>query len=171
MQISTMNLSPRLSLIIPKAGLRHFGETYLIWSSVGFIATLIGLPIIYLSNYWQCVRKVAQPLRRLTYTFFLVAFDEGALMIGILIANFVHTGDKTKLLASKSFLFSNIGLFAIISLVFLNSILWLLGEAIYNRNDGNISGIVEYLMTAPIKYTAPLYTVTSAGIIYWVVNQ
>lgn len=208
-----MNLLSFSSRIIPKAGLRHFGETYLTWSSVGFIATLIAdtldrhaeasyaayytsavndavgyqfwvllssiallllcvvIPLIFLVVYFDHFQIITDPLRRLAYTFFLVAFDEGALMIGILIANFIHLGDKAALLASKSYLFSDVGFFSILFLAFLNSLLWVLGEAVYNRDDRSISGIVEILISMPVKYTAPLYAAVSAGTIYMIINQ
>ncbi|MCK9607027.1 MAG: MxaP protein [Methylomonas sp.] len=208
-----MNLKTLFAQIIPKSGLNHFAETYLIWCGVGLIGSFIAttldsqadlayaayytnavndavgynfwvllaaiglllfcfsLPVLYLSRYFAQASMLANPLRRLSYTFFLVAFDEGGLMIGILFANLLHTSDKTALLADKSFLFSDVGLLPILALALVNSCLWLLGESIYHRDDRTYSGIVSLLMAAPIKYLAPAYLGMATLIIYLIVAQ
>lgn len=202
-----------LVLIIPKAGIGHFTETYLTWFSVGFVSsfvagaldkyagvayaayytgavneavgfnfwvllTVIGLlmfalclPIQYLALKLDSVHGFIVTLRRFTYTFFLVAFDEGGLMIGILAANYFHASDRTAMLASKSFLFSGVGIFSIIVLALFNSLLWLLGEAIYNSEDKSFSGVVGLMMAIPVRIAAPVYAAGTGLLVYLVVVQ
>jgi len=138
---------------------------------IGLLLFCTSLPLLYLSRHVQAIGALADRLRRATHTFFLVAFGEGALMIGILMANFLHASDKTALLASKSFLFSDVGLFVILMLVVLNALLWLIGESIYNRNDKGYSGVVALLMQTPIKYALPVYTVCTGLVVQIIVGQ
>lgn len=138
---------------------------------IGLLLFSISLPVLYLSRQVQAFSPLADSLRRCTHTFFLVAFGEGALMIGILMANFLHASDKTALLASKSFLFSDVGLFVILALIVLNALLWLIGESIYNRDDKGYSGVVALLMQAPIKYALPVYTVCTGLVVQIIVSQ
>jgi len=138
---------------------------------IGLLLFCVSLPVLYLSRHVQAIGALADGLRRSTHTFFLVAFGEGALMIGILMANFLHASDKTALLASKSFLFSDVGLFVILMLVVLNALLWLIGESIYNRNDKGYSGVVALLMQTPIKYALPVYTVCTGLVVQIIVGQ
>ncbi len=144
---------------------------WILLAVIGLLLFCVSLPVIYLSLHLPKAQFIADQLRRLSYTFFLVAFDEGGLMIGILIANFLHTSDKMALLADKSFLFSDVGLFSILALAFVNSLLWLLGESIHNRDDKTYSGVVSLLMNAPIKYLAPGYLSVVGIVLYLVVNQ
>ncbi|MBS4050495.1 MAG: MxaP protein [Methylomonas sp.] len=144
---------------------------WILLAVIGLLLFGLSLPLIYLSLHVPQAKIVTDQFRRLSYTFFLVAFDEGGLMIGILIANWLHTSDKMALLADKSFLFSDVGLLPILALAFVNSFLWLLGEAIYNRDDKSYSGVVGLIMATPIKYLAPAY-LSSAGImLYLIVSQ
>lgn len=144
---------------------------WILLAVIGLLLFGLSLPLIYLSLHVPQAKIVTDQFRRLGYTFFLVAFDEGGLMIGILIANWLHTSDKMALLADKSFLFSDVGLLPILALAFVNSFLWLLGEAIYNRDDKSYSGVVGLIMATPIKYLAPAY-LSSAGImLYLIVSQ
>lgn len=92
-------------------------------------------------------------------------------MMGILVANLIHTGDRIDMLASKSFLFSDVGGFSILLLIGLNALLWLMGEALYNRKDQSISGVVECLINVSVKYTIPLYVLVTGGGIYTVIKQ
>lgn len=147
---------------------------YQFWVLLSQIAVLlfcIGLPMIALSMRFQTLVAVVRHFRRINYTFFLVAFDEGALMLGILVANLIYTGDRIDMLASKSFLFSGVGVLSILLLMGLNALLWLMGEALYHKEDQSISGVVKLLISAPVKYTAPIYIVVTGGIIYTVVSQ
>jgi hypothetical protein len=83
----------------------------------------------------------------------------------------MHTSDKMALLADKSFLFSDVGLFPILALQLVNSGLWLLGESIYNRDDKSYSGIVNLLIQTPLKYLAPLYLSLTGIVVYLIVHQ
>ena len=144
---------------------------WILLAVIGLLLFCISLPVIYLAQQIPQAQVVANHLRRLSYTFFLVAFDEGGLMIGILIANFIHTSDKMGLLSDKSFLFSNVGIFSILALALVNSCLWLLGESIYNREDKSYSGIVSMLMRSPLKYLAPLYLTFTSIVLYLILHQ
>ena len=147
---------------------------YQFWVLLAQISVLlfcIGLPLIALSMQFASLVKPVRYFRRINYTFFLVAFDEGALMIGILLANLIYTGDRIDMLASKSFLFSDVGILSILLLIGLNALLWLMGEALYNREDQSVSGVVELLIGASVKYTVPVYILVTGGIIYTVIKQ
>lgn len=147
---------------------------YQFWVLLAQISVLlfcIGLPIIALSIRFKQLSTPVRHFRRINYTFFLVAFDEGALMIGILVANLIYTGARVDMLASKSFLFSGVGILSILLLIGLNALLWLMGEALYNREDQSVSGIVELLISVSIKYTVPIYILATGSIIYTVINQ
>ncbi len=144
---------------------------WILLAVIGLLLFSLSLPVIYLSLHVPQAKWLANQLRRFSYTFFLVAFDEGGLMIGILIANLLHTSDKMALLADKSFLFSDVGLLPILGLTFVNSFLWLLGESIYNREDKSYSGLVGLLMSAPLKFLAPGYLSFAGIMLYLVVNQ
>ncbi|MGY6277888.1 MxaP protein [Methylomonas sp. MgM2] len=144
---------------------------WILLAVIGLLLFSLSLPVIYVSLHVPQAKWLADQLRRLSYTFFLVAFDEGGLMIGILIANWLHTSDKMALLADKSFLFSDVGLLPILALAFVNSFLWLLGESIYNRDDKSYSGLVSLLMSAPLKFLAPGYLSVAAIMLYLVVRQ
>jgi hypothetical protein len=144
---------------------------WILLSVIGLLLFCLCLPVIYLSLHFPQAKIVADQCRRISYTFFLVAFDEGGLMIGILLANQLHTSEKTALLAEKSFLFSEVGLLSILGLIFLNSLLWLLGESIYNRDDRHYSGVVSLIMSAPIKYLAPGYFSIAGLVLYLIVEQ
>lgn len=144
---------------------------WILLAVIGLLLFCLSLPVIFLSLHVPQVQVLADQLRRLSYTFFLVAFDEGGLMIGILVANFLHTSDKMALLADKSFLFSDVGLFSILALALVNSCLWLLGESIHNRDDKRYSGVVSLLINAPLKYLAPLYLAFTGIVAYLIIHQ
>lgn len=144
---------------------------WVLLADIGLLFFCLTLPLLLLAQRVEKVGAVSDPLRRLTYTFFVVAFDEGALMIGILIANLLHASDKTDLLASKSFLFSDVGMLTILALFVLNSLLWLMGESILNRDDKSFSGVVRWLIDSPLKYTAPGYCLFTGLAFYLIVSQ
>lgn len=144
---------------------------WVLLADIGLLFFCLSLPLLFLAQRVEVFGAVSDPLRRLTYTFFVVAFDEGALMIGILIANLLHASDKTDLLASKSFLFSDVGMLTILVLVVLNSLLWLMGESIFNREDKSFSGGVRLLIDSPLKYTAPGYCLFTGLAFYLIVSQ
>src|SRR5574343_257327 len=55
---------------------------WILLAVIGLLLFCISLPLIYLSLHLAQILPAANLLRRLSYTFFLVAFDEGGLMIG-----------------------------------------------------------------------------------------
>ncbi|QWF70149.1 MxaP protein [Methylomonas paludis] len=144
---------------------------WILLAVIGLLLFSLSIPLLYFSPKAPRIQVIDRLLRRLSYTFFLVAFDEGSLMIGILLANLLHTSEKMTLLATKSFLFSNVGLFAILGLMFINAFLWLLGESIYNRDDQYCSGLVNLLLKVPLKYLAPLYLSFTGIGLYLLVYQ
>lgn len=144
---------------------------WILLAAIGCLLLFLALPAVYLGRQFAGLLRIADPLRRFAYVFFLVAFDEGSLMIGILAANFMHASDRINLLASRSFLFSETGLWPILLLTLLNSVLWLLGEAIYNRDDQSCSGIVRQLLDLPLSYLAPGYLACAGIGLYLIVSQ
>ncbi|MBS3963937.1 MAG: MxaP protein [Methylomonas sp.] len=144
---------------------------WILLAVIGLLLFSVTLPLIYLSLHFPRLKLAVDPLRGLSYIFFLVAFDEGGLMIGILLANWLHISDKAALLADKSFLFSDVGLLPILALTVINSFLWLLGESIHNRNTRHYSGLVSVLMAVPIKYLAPGYLGGASLVLYLILEQ
>jgi hypothetical protein len=138
---------------------------------IGLLLFSVCLPVQYLVLKLNRAHGFIAKLRQFTYTFFLVAFDEGGLMVGILTANYFHASDRTAMLATKSFLFSGVGLFSIIVLALFNSLLWSLGEAIYNREDKSFSGVVSLLMNIPVRIAAPTYAAATGLLVYLVIAQ
>jgi hypothetical protein len=144
---------------------------WVLLSVIGLLLFCFNLPIIYGSLKLNRFQTVTEKLRRSTYIFFVVAFDEGALMVGILMANLLDASDKVSMLASKSFLFSVVGFFSILALAATNSVLWLLGESIFNGKDKSYSGVVSLMVAAPPRYAVPTYLVLTGIIVYLVVSQ
>lgn len=144
---------------------------WILLSVIGVLLFCLSVPVLYLALRFPGLAGFSARMRRFTYTFFLVAFDEGALMIGILTANFVDTNERISLLASKSFLFSDVGFFTIVALLILDSLLWLVGEAIYSRNERGYSGVVELLVNAPLKYSVPGYFLVTGLVVQVIVSQ
>jgi hypothetical protein len=146
-------------------------DFWLLISSIGALLCCLVLPPIYLLQTAPQLSWLSERLRFLAFMFFLVAYDEGALMIGILLANLMHTSDRAALLTSKSFLFTDVNLLTVLLLVAINSLLWLVGESIYNRQDKTYSGIVSIAMKSPLKYTVPLYLGVTTLLVATIVNQ
>ncbi|WP_445369227.1 MxaP protein [Methylomonas sp. BW4-1] len=144
---------------------------WILLAVVGTLLFCLSLPVLYLSLHFPALSDFSRRLRRFTYTFFLVAFDEGGLMIGVLTANFIDTSERISLLANKSFLFSDVGFFTILALCLLNSLLWLFGEAIHSRNAQTYSGVVALLMRVPLRFSLPGYLVVTAVLANLVVSQ
>lgn len=144
------------------------------WGLIGITGLLLfclSLPLIYLAQRSEQFKATSQRFRYFTYGFFLVAFDEGALILGILIANLIQTNERAELLTSKSFLFTDASLVSIGALIIGNSILWLLGESLYNRQDKSYSGLVNLIINSPLKYSIPVYLLFTGGFVMLVINQ
>lgn len=144
---------------------------WVLLSVIGILLFCLSLPVIYVGAKFNKFSGFITRLRQFTYTFFVVGFDEGALMIGILVANLLNSSDRSALLANKSFLFSDVSVFAITAILLLNSLLWLLGESIFNRDDKSYSGVVEAIMAVPSRYSIPAYFIITGIIIYCVIAQ
>jgi hypothetical protein len=127
--------------------------------------------VIFLGKQFNKGHGLITRFRQLAYTFFVVGFDEGALMIGILMANLLNASDRSAMLANKSFLFSDVGFFTIFFLALLNAFLWLLGESLYNRDSRSYSGVVRQIMSAPVRFAVPAYFLITGVIIYSVMSQ
>ncbi len=144
---------------------------WVLLSVIGILLFCLGLPVVYISNRFNKFTGLVTRYRQFTYTFFVVGFDEGALMIGILVANLLNASDRSTLLANKSFLFSDVNVFPIVVLAFLNALLWLLGESIFNRDDKSYSGVVDMILTIPSRYSIPAYFMLTGIIFYCVISQ
>jgi len=140
-------------------------------SIVGLLLFCLNLPFVYLADRLPRIQHACQRFRFFSYGFFLVAFDEGALILGILAANLVHANEKAELLTDKSFLFTEASLLSIVLLIVANSLLWLLGESLYNRQHKNYSGIVKLIIDSPLKYSLPLYMLFTVAFVMFVINQ
>lgn len=140
-------------------------------SIIGLLLFCFSLPFIYLTQHLNRFKKGCQRFRYFTYGFFLVAFDEGALILGILLANLIHTNERAELLTAKSFLFTEASLLSIIALIIANSFLWLLGESLFNRQNKRYSGVVNLIVSSPLKYSIPVYLLFIVGFMMLVINQ
>jgi hypothetical protein len=140
-------------------------------SIIGLLLFCLSLPFVYLAQHSSQFKTSCQRFRFFSYGFFLVAFDEGALILGILMANVVHTNERAELLADKSFLFTEASLLSIAALITANSLLWLLGESLYNRQHKNVSGVVQLIVTSPLKYSIPVYLLFTITFVMLVINQ
>lgn len=140
-------------------------------SIIGLLLFCLSLPFVYIAQQSTQLKTSSQRFRYFSYGFFLVAFDEGALILGILLANLIHTNERAELLTSKSFLFTEASLLSIVALVCANSLLWLLGESLYNRQTKNYSGVVNLIVTSPLKFSAPIYLLFMMAFSMLVINQ
>jgi len=140
-------------------------------SIIGILLFCLSLPLVYLTEKSTEFKVSCQRFRSFSYGFFLVAFDEGALILGILMANLVHTNERAELLTDKSFLFTEASLLSIVALIIANSLLWLLGESLYNRQHKNVSGVVKLIITSPLKFSIPVYLLFSIAFVMLVINQ
>ncbi len=144
------------------------------WGLISIIAILLFclcLPVIYFSRNSTRIKTACQRFRFFAYGFFLVAFDEGALILGILLANLINNNERAELLTTQSFLFTEASIISIVFLIVANSVLWLLGESLYNRQHKSYSGIVNLIVTSPLKYSLPVYFSFFAGFVMLVINQ
>jgi len=140
-------------------------------SIIGLLLFCLSLPLVYLAERATQFKASCQRFRFFSYGFFLVAFDEGALILGILMANLIHSNERAALLTDKSFLFTEASLLSIVALISANSLLWLLGESLYNRQHKNVSGVVKMIVTSPLKYSLPVYLLFTIAFVMLVINQ
>jgi len=144
---------------------------WLLISSIGMLLFCINLPLLYGLRLYPAYQGVSQRIRFFSYMFFLVAFDEGALMIGILLGTLLGITERADLIISKSFLLSDNSLLTLLLMIVANSFLWMLGESIYNRQDKSSSGVVEVALNSPLKYSLPVYVLLTATLLFMLLNQ
>mgnify|MGYP000320627194 CR=1 FL=1 len=140
-------------------------------SIIGLLLFCLSLPLVYLAQRSPQLKTSCQRFRYFSYGFFLVAFDEGALILGILLANLLHTNERAELLTAKSFLFTEASVLSVVALIMANSLLWLLGESLYNRQHKNYSGLVNLIVSSPLKYSIPVYLLFTIAFVMLVINQ
>jgi hypothetical protein len=137
----------------------------------GLLLFCMALPAVFLARRLPALVQVSHYLRRITQAFCLIAFKIGALIVGIWTAHWLHFSDKDHMLASKSLLIDDIGFFSILALGILNTLYWLIGEGIYNRDDRGYSGLVGLILDWPVKYSLPAYTVFTGTVMYLIASQ
>jgi len=140
-------------------------------SIIGLLLFCLSLPLVYLAQRSPQLKTSCQRFRYFSYGFFLVAFDEGALILGILLANLLHTNERAELLTAKSFLFTEASVLSVVALIMAISLLWLLGESLYNRQHKNYSGLVNLIVSSPLKYSIPVYLLFTIAFVMLVINQ
>jgi len=140
-------------------------------SIIGLLLFCLSLPLVYLAQRSPQLKTSCQRFRYFSYGFFLVAFDEGALILGILLANLLHTNERAELLTAKSFLFTEASVLSVVALIMANSLLWLLGESLNNRQHKNYSGLVNLIVSSPLKYSIPVYLLFTIAFVMLVINQ
>lgn len=146
----------------------HF---WLLISSTGLLLFCLALPVVYGLRDYPQHHWLSERLRFFTYMFFLVAFDEGALMVGILLGTMLGVSERADLIISKSFLFSDNSVGILAAMLLANSLLWWLGESIYNRLDKSVSGLVTMALNSPLKYSAPSYLLLTGAFVLTLINQ
>ncbi|MDT8407590.1 MAG: MxaP protein [Methylococcales bacterium] len=144
---------------------------WVLLTSIALLLFCFALPWQWLAERLPGWQRPAAGFRRLGYVFFVVAFDEGALMTGILAANTVHTVEKITLVPNPSFLFTEAGVVTLIGLALVNSLLWFLGEGLDNRRSRSCSGAVAWWLDAPVKIALPLYLMVTGALLLWVMRQ
>jgi hypothetical protein len=144
---------------------------WVLLSVISILLFCLNIAFIYICEQFNVTDGFITRVRQFSYTFFVVGFDEGALMVGILSANLINTSDRSAMLANKSFLFSDVSVFTIFALAVLNSGLWLLGESLYNRDSRAYSGVVAQIISAPVRYAVPAYFMLTGLIVYYVMSQ
>jgi len=137
----------------------------------GLLLFCIALPAVYLARYFPVFVRISHYLRRAAQAFCLIAFKVGALIAGIWSAHFLHFSDKDHMLASKLLLSDDIGLFSILAFVITNTLYWLIGEGIYNRDDQRYSGLAGLVLGWPVKYSLPAYTVLTGAVMFLIASQ
>ncbi|WP_305908861.1 MxaP protein [Methylomarinum sp. Ch1-1] len=144
---------------------------WLLISSIGVLLYCLVLPPVYWLQANPHYDWISQRLRFFTYMFFLVAFDEGALMVGILLGTMLGVSGRADLIISKSFLFSANSVGILTAMILANSLLWWLGESIYNRQDKSYSGVVTWALSSPLKYRLPSYLLLTTAFVLVLINQ
>ncbi len=151
------------------------------WNLVGVMGLFfccISIPIFFLVNEFPTitvkfpmVSSLDKLLRYVTHTFCLVAFDIGALAIGILTAQFLEIINGAYMVVWQALLFGFLGVYLLFVLFLLNTILWVLGESIYNQHTKRYSGMFGVILELPVKYSVSIYFLCTGIIIYLISIQ
>lgn len=140
-------------------------------SVISLLLLCLTLPLTYVSRFISKLESTALYVRKLTQALFYLTSDLGAVALGILLALLFVPQESAYLQAWQSLLFSRSSGVSLLLLVFLNSMLWLMGASVYNSNNANYSGIFEKLFAQPAKIILPSYLSLAGAVIYLAVSQ
>jgi hypothetical protein len=140
-------------------------------SVISLLLLCISLPLTYLGQFFSKLIYPAQQLRLFNQKLFFLTTDVGALALGILFIMLFQTEEHVYLQAWKELLLNGAGFFLLLWLLFLNSVLWLLGASIYENSDYGCSGVIAALFNVPVKIMLPTYIVIACAVIYLMASQ
>jgi len=140
-------------------------------SVISLLLLCLTLPLTYVSRFISKLESSALYVRKLTQALFYLTSDLGAVALGILLTLLFLPQESAYLQAWQSLLFSRSSGVSLLLLVFLNSMLWLMGASLYNGNNANYSGIFEKLFAQPAKIILPSYLSLAGAVIYLAVSQ
>lgn len=140
-------------------------------SVISLLLLCLTLPLTYVSRFISKLESSALYVRKLTQALFYLTSDLGAVALGILLTLLFLPQESAYLQAWQSLLFSRSSIVSLLLLVFLNSMLWLMGASVYNSNNANYSGIFEKLFAQPAKIILPSYLSLAGAVIYLAVSQ
>jgi len=140
-------------------------------SVISLLLLCLTLPLTYVSRFISKLESSALYVRKLTQALFYLTSDLGAVALGILLTLLFLPQESAYLQAWQSLLFSRSSGVSLLLLVFLNSMLWLMGASVYNGNNANYSGIFEKLFAQPAKIILPSYLSLAGAVIYLAVSQ
>ena len=140
-------------------------------SVISLLLLCLTLPLTYVSRFISKLESSALYVCKLTQALFYLTSDLGAVALGILLALLFLPQESAYLQAWQSLLFSRSSGVSLLLLVFLNSMLWLMGASVYNGNNANYSGIFEKLFAQPAKIILPSYLSLAGAVIYLAVSQ
>lgn len=140
-------------------------------SVISLLLLCLTLPLTYVSRFISKLESTALYVRKLTQALFYLTSDLGAVALGILLALLFVPQESAYLQAWQSLLFSRSSGVSLLLLVFLNSMLWLMGASVYNSNNANYAGIFEKLFAQPAKIILPSYLSLAGAVIYLAVSQ
>lgn len=146
-------------------------QFWLLLGVTSFLLLCLTLPVVYLSRQKPQLEDIGVRLRRTAQRFFRVAFAIGALLIGLMLANVLHANDRAELLASAPLWSGTLNPLAIAALFAVNSLFWLVGEALCNSSDTGYSGVVRLVLHSPLKYSLPVYAAVAGALLYFIVSR
>lgn len=137
----------------------------------GLMFLCISFVFIYLAKRISLLVIPARYLSLMTHILFLLAFDMGAIALGILFAQFIQAMDGAYLKAWESLLFSQADFLMLLALAVLNTLLWIAGESIYNRDHHRYSGILNWMIDSPNRYTWTACGLFTGFVAYLILSQ